>query len=77
MSKARSRAHGLGVKPNAYARKAARFADGVRKRAQLLAYEWNEIDNSVVTAVDDFLGALDTLEALIKEAVEYLKEPIE
>lgn len=70
-----SRCQSMGVKPARFARRAASFERTVRLRAQLIAYEWADVDNSVVGAVDDFLRALDRLEESLKEAVQLLREP--
>lgn len=73
----RSRGHCAGASPARMAARFRRFERGVRSRAQKIAYDWDQVDSSIVGAVDEFLRALDKLEESVKGSIEWLREPME
>ena len=75
MSARTTRGRAAGVRPSVMARRFASFEKVVRAKAQRIAYEWGDIDNCVVSEVDEFLRGLYVLEERVQEAIELLKQP--
>lgn len=70
-----TRADGLGVRPAAMRRHAKARIDRAKALLAEVAVHWDEVDSSVVYAVDRLLRQFDELDADIAGAIDHISQP--
>lgn len=75
--RASTRGEAAGMKPARAAKQLAKFIERTTAAAQQIAYDWQDVDNLVISLTDELLGHVEYFEKAVKECIERLKEPLE
>ncbi len=77
MARLETKGHRCGFVRRVHVTPAKRFLSTSHGKIQQTAYDWQDLDYSVVRACDDLIAAIDEFEKCFNESVDVMNEPAE